>query len=68
MKKTKQPEYNIRSRQRDVPIGSLTLRRIATLTHAQRDRIAQWLRDQAAFVEQDGENFAARFIARYHKG
>jgi len=49
----------------DKTIATFTIHRPAAMTPKGRHEIAQWLRDQAAFLETDGPKMANRFTARY---
>lgn len=44
----------------------LTVRDAQKMTKKGRKDIAAWLRRQAAFLEQHGQEYAKRFTARYH--
>lgn len=43
----------------------VTIRQANTMTKKGRTAIAAWLRRQAQFLEEDGDQFASRFTARY---
>lgn len=43
----------------------VTVRDADKMTKVGRKKIAKWLRQQAGFIEQHGQEFAGRFTARY---
>ncbi len=50
---------------KEVSHAVLTLKDPAGWTKAGRKRVAQWLRDQAKFLEEYGHEYGERFRARY---
>jgi len=43
----------------------VTIKDAPNMTKKGRKAIAEWLRQQASFLEQDGQRFSKRFTARY---
>lgn len=46
-------------------LAVLSVKGAATMTTKQRAAVANWLRGQAAALQSEGNNYAARFRARY---
>lgn len=46
-------------------LAIVTIKRAAEMDKRERNRIAAWLRVQADFLEEHGEEMAKRFTARY---
>jgi hypothetical protein len=49
----------------DKTVGRVTLQGFAKMPKRSRKAIAAWLRKTATFLEQNGDDVASRFTARY---
>lgn len=50
---------------KDRSAAIITIRHASQMTKRGKKQVADWMRKQAEFLEQDGNQFAARFTARY---
>ncbi len=53
------------SKAKDKSAAILTIFKAPEMTKRGRKQIAEWLRRQARFLEQNGDELASRFRARY---
>ena len=47
-------------------VASLTIRNAAKMSKAEKQTVADWLREQATDLTKDGWNYSGRFTARHY--